>query len=188
MDALTLKKRKFTRIILAYPVALILIALLANLFLFGVTPATIALPDTEVLAPLVISALVLLGLHTWLMTSTELTRLHHDLHATPEEWEASDHAPEDISAKAQHELKRRHNAHTNMTENTLHFAILAILLALVSPAPLAAQVWSLAFAAGRFGHCFAYLSGQDSLRGIAMSLSLLSLYGMASYLAISLMI
>lgn len=188
MDALTLRKRKFTRIILAYPFALILIALFANLVLFGVAPAAIALPDTGVMAALVTSALVLLGLHTWLMTSTELTRLHHDMHATPEEWAASDHAPEDVTAKGQEELNRRHNAHTNLSENTVHFAVFAVPFALVTPTPLAAQVWILGFAAGRFGHCFAYLSGRDGLRGISMSVSLVSLYGMASYLAIALLI
>jgi hypothetical protein len=36
------------------------------------------------------------------------------------------------------------------------------------------------------GHTFSYLTGRDSLRGIFMSISLASLYGLASYLIVCL--
>ena len=70
----------------------------------------------------------------------------------------------------------------------MHFVLLAILLSVVSPVVIAAQVWFVNFAVGRLGHTFSYLSGHDGLRGIFMSLSLVSLYGLASYLLVSLII
>ena len=70
--------------------------------------------------------------HTVLMTTTELTRLKYDLKATPEEWAASDHNRADITAEAETELERQHNAHRNATENTVYFAMLAITLGLIS--------------------------------------------------------
>lgn len=42
------------------------------------------------------------------------------------------------------------------------------------------------FALARMGYTYSYLSGQDKMRGVFMSLSLLALYGMASYLGIAL--
>lgn len=181
------RQRKFTAIILAYPLALILIAVLLNVFVFGVDPAVIALPSRGILVALVISAVALLANHTWLMTSTELTRLKYKLHATPEEWAASEQPRPDASDAGVQELERHHNAHTNATENTVYFAVLALLISVASPVTLAAQVWIIGFAAGRCGHALSYLSGRDGLRGIFMSVSLTSLYGLASYLALSLL-
>ncbi|SMX28578.1 MAPEG family protein [Pelagimonas phthalicica] len=175
------RKKKFQRIIIVYPFALIVIGLLINFLAFGIAPAEIALPDQIGVAALAMSAVLLLGNHTWLMTSTELARLQHDLHATPEEWHEAGLDKEKASQIGLQELERRHNAHRNATENTVYFAIFAGLLSLISPAPLAAAFWMLAFAIGRLGHTFSYLTGRDSLRGIFMSLSLTSLYGMASY-------
>ena len=186
MDHINTRKAKFTRIILAYPIVLIVVALLANLFLFGVTPLVIALPDPTVVSSLILAAILLLGNHTWLMTSTELTRLRYEMHATPEEWEASGRSVKDVSLEGQQELDRRHNAHQNATENTVYFALLATLISVISPSVFAAQVWILGFAIGRLGHMLSYLSGRDGLRGIFMSVSLVSLYGMASYLLLSL--
>lgn len=180
------RRRKFGRIILAYPFVLIVISLLAHLLVFGVNPFVIALPSFPVLAALVISALLLLANHTWLMTSTELTRLNYNMHATPEEWAASDHRREEVSEEGAQELERHHNAHRNATENTVYFVVLALTISIVSPVVLAAQTWMIGFALGRLGHTLAYLTGNDSIRGIAMSISLVSLYGLASYLAIGL--
>ncbi len=185
MDADASRRAKFTRIILAYPFALLTAGILVNLLLFGVTPAIVALPEPAVVVALSISAVLLLGNHTWLMTSTELTRLKYNMHATPEEWAASDYAREDVSTKGQQELERHHNAHRNTTENVVYFGILAALVSITSPVALAVQVWGLGFAIGRIGHSFSYLAGLDGLRGIAMSISLASLYGLASYLVIS---
>lgn len=182
------KKRKFFWIIVAYPFVLLLLGLLANLFLFGVEPAVIALPSSAVLASLAASALMLLVNHAWLMTGTELTRLKYDMHATPEEWVASGRAREDVSKEGLEELDRHHNAHMNATENIVYFAIFALLVGIITPVVLAAQVWIVGFAIGRLGHSFSYLTGRDGLRGIFMSVSLVSLGGLASYLAIALLI
>ncbi len=181
-------KKKVAKIILGYPFALIAVALAANLLVFGVDPISIALPSVPIFSVLVISALLLLANHTWLMTSTELTRLKYNLHATPEEWEASTHRRSDVSDEGLWELERRHNAHGNTTENTVLFVILAFLLSVISPVTLAAQAWIIGFAIGRLGHTYFYLTGRDGARGIFMSVSLVSLYGLASYLAISLMV
>ncbi|MBM1634403.1 MAPEG family protein [Sulfitobacter mediterraneus] len=182
------KKTKFRAIIIAYPAALVAIALALNLLLFGVDPAIVALPSKPLIGALVIGALLLVINHSVLMTTTELTRLKYDLKATPEEWEASERSPADISAKAQMELERQHNAHRNATENTVYFAMLAVTLCLISPVQIAAQIWIICFALGRLGHAVAYLTGRDGLRGICMSISLIALYGMGSYLALALIV
>jgi len=182
------RKTRFANIILAYPLALIAIALTANALMFGVNPASVSLPSTAVVGALTISALLLLVNHTWLMTSTELTRLRYNIHATPEEWDASAHRPSDVSDEGFRELERRHNAHRNATENTVYFVLLAFLVSVVSPVVVAAQVWIIGFAAGRLAHSLSYLSGKDGVRGVAMSVSLVSLYGLATYLAISLIV
>ena len=120
------------------------------------------------------------------MTSTELTRLRFEMHATPEEWATSGHQLSNVPDQGWQELERRKNAHANATENTVHFVLLACLMAIVTPTTEAAVVWTLGFPIGRLGHAWAYLSGNDNVRGLFMSLSLLSLYGQASYLAVSL--
>lgn len=182
------RKIKFARIILAYPFALIAIGMLVNFLLFGVKSAVISLPSFAIIVALVWSAVLLLANHTWLMTSTELTRLKYNMHATPEEWEASGHAQSGVSEKGLRELERRHNAHRNATENVVYFVFLALLVSVVSPVTIAAQVWIVGFAFGRLGHTFSYLTSRDGLRGIFMSVSLLSLYGLASYLLASLIV
>ncbi len=182
------RKGKFRKIILAYPVALVLIGLILNLLILGVQPAVVALPSVPIMVGLVTSAVLLVINHTWLMTSTELTRLKYNMHATPEEWQASGRAPSDASELGLRELNRHHNAHGNATENVVYFVFLAMLVSLVSPEPLTAQVWMIGFAAGRLGHMLSYLTGRDGARGICMSISLASLYGLASYLIISLII
>lgn len=181
-------KAKFRAIIIAYPAVLIAIAVALNLLLFGVEPAIVGLPGKPVIAALVIAALLLVINHTALMTTTELTRLKYDLKATPEEWAASDHNRADVTVEAKTELERQHNAHRNATENTVYFAMLAVTLCLISPVQIAAQVWIIGFALGRLGHGFAYLTGRDGLRGLCMSVSLIALYGMGSYLALALIL
>ena len=107
------------------------------------------------------------------------------MHATPEEWEANEASPESVLDEGWRELERRHNAHRNATENTVYFAILAGVFVTISPAASAAAAWILGFAVGRLGHTFSYLTRNTGLRGAFMSLSLLALYGMASYLVLS---
>ena len=181
------RKRKFRRIIIGYPVALVSVAVLVNLLAFGVAPLLPALPSAPVLVALGIAGALLLANHTWLMTSTELTRLHYGTHATPEEWAAAGQHADDMTSEARAELDRRHNAHRNATENTVLFAFLVLVFALASPPPLAAMIWIVGFAMARLCYSYAYLSGMDGLRGICMSLSLLSLYGIATYLVMSML-
>jgi uncharacterized MAPEG superfamily protein len=107
------------------------------------------------------------------------------LHSTPEEWAASANRKEDASEEAWSELERHHNAHRNTTENTLYFIFLAAIFVLVSPALIVAQVWLTIFPLARLGYTYGYLAGKDNLRGAFMSLSLLAIYGMASYLVMA---
>ncbi len=68
-----------------YPVALIVIGVLMNLLVFGVQPTLPALPTPETISVLTFSAILLSANHTWLMTTTELTRMRFELATTPEE-------------------------------------------------------------------------------------------------------
>ncbi len=181
------RSRKFTLIIVAYPLVLTLVALGVNLWLFGVAPAVVSLPAPAMFQALVASGVLLLVNHTWLMTATELTRLNHKIYASPEEWDANGARKEDVSGQGWVDLERHHNAHRNATENTVYFAILAIAMSMVSPTELAAQTWFGFFAAGRLGYTYSALRGNTALRGLFMSISLLALYGLGSYLGLSLM-
>jgi uncharacterized MAPEG superfamily protein len=175
-------------IIIAYPFVVLLIGVGLNLFVFGVSPLALALPSDASASALVIASVLLAINHTWLMTTTELTRVRYKLHATPEEWAASGTNRRDAQSEGLVELERRHNAHRNTTENVVYFIFLAFIFALVSPTTLAAQVWIIGFAVARLGYTYSYLAGRDGARGLFMSLSLLAMYAMASYLVISLVV
>ncbi len=177
--------RRFTLIILAYPVVLILIGIGLNLFLFGFGPPVIALPTMAIVWALIVACTLLVFNHTWLMTATELTRLNYNIYASHEEWIQNNARKEDVSERGWTELERHHNAHRNTTENTVYFIILASLLSVVSPSVFAAQLWFIGFSVARLGYTFGALRGNSGLRGLFMSLSLLSLYGLTSYLVLS---
>ena len=181
-------KQRARLIVLTYPFALLSISLLLNLFAFKVKPLAPALPSAEIYAALVIAAVLLLVNHTWLMTTTELTRSRFNMHATPEEWAASGRERREAAREGLEELERRHNAHRNVTENSVYFVFLTLLLAMASPTMLAAFAWIVGFAVARLGYTFSYLAGNSDIRGLFMSLSLIAIYGMASYLAISLVV
>jgi uncharacterized MAPEG superfamily protein len=176
--------RKFTLIVTGYPVALIAVALAVNFFAFGIQPLHVALPSNEVVTALIIAAILLLLNHTWLMTTTELIRLNYDMYASHEEWIEAGARKEDVPSRGWVELDRRHNAHRNATENTVYFILLALMISIASPSILAAQVWIIGFAVGRLGYTYCALRGRSGLRGIFMSVSLLSLYGLAGYLGL----
>ncbi|MGB1213410.1 MAG: MAPEG family protein [Pikeienuella sp.] len=188
MTAKDQRIRKFTLIITGYPVALIAVALAINYFAFGIQPLHVALPSNEVVTALVVAAISLLLNHTWLMTTTELTRLNYDMHASHEEWKEAGARKEDVPKRGWVELERRHNAHRNATENTVYFGLLALTISIASPSILAAQVWIIGFAVSRLGYTYSALRGRSGLRGIFMSVSLLSLYGLAGYLGLALII
>ena len=173
-------------VVTVYPVGVLLVSLALNVFVLGVNPCVVALPSIWCIRALVVAAVLLVVNHTWLMTATELTRGRFEMHATPEEWAASGASPENAPQKGVVELERHHNAHRNTTENTVYSALLAFVFALVSPTTAAVQAWVVGFGVARLGYTYSYLEGRDGARGLFMTLGLLSIYGMASYLALSL--
>lgn len=188
MDNLEQKKRRGMMMIKGYPVALIVVAVIVNFLLLGVDPLNVTLPSRVVMLALTISGGLLLFNHTWLMTSTELARAKFDIETTPEEWEESGRNKDEVTTFGQEELERRHNAHRNATENTVYFVFLAFIFALSSPSDPAALVWMIGFGVARLGHTFSYLNRNTPARGVFMSLSLLSLYGMFAYLVFGFLI
>ncbi len=180
------RQRRTMAIVKAYPLGVLLLGVVLNLFVFGVNPSTVALPSAECIYALVIAAVLLAINHTWIMTTTELTRVRFKMYSTPGEWAASGTSRQDTPEEGLRELERRHNTHRNTTENTTYFILLALVFALVSPTTVAAQAWIVGFAVARLGYTFSYLAGKDDARGLFMSLSLLAMYGIASYLVMSL--
>lgn len=179
------RKRRLRLVVVAYPFVLVLFGLAGNLLLFGVAPLAMALPSQDVLAVLVIASVLLLINHSWLMTQTELTRGRYGLYATPEEWTAARKQKSQAPVEGLDEVERCHNAHRNTTENVVYFVFLAALMALVSPSFPAVVAWVGGFAVARLGYSYAYLSGRPGLRGLFISLGLLSVYGMATYLVLA---
>lgn len=181
------EKRRAAAVLLIgiYPFALVLLSIVVNMAVFGVKPVEITLPPLESYAALTVAVVLLLANHSWLMTATELTRARFNLAASPEERAAKGIDGQIPSHAALDELGRHHNAHRNTTENAVYFVLLAPLLVLVSPPSLVVQVWVIGFGAARLGYTYSYLAGQTGLRGLFMSLSLLPLYGMASYLVLA---
>lgn len=175
-------------IVKAYPAGLLLIGAVLNVFLFGVNPCAVALPSIECIRALVIAAVLLIINHTWIMTATELTRVRFKLFSTPEEWAASGTRPQDAPEQGVRELERHHNTHRNTTENTVYYILLAFVFVFVSPTTAAAQTWLIGFGVARLGYTYSYLARKDRARGLFMSLSLLAMYGMASYLLVSLVL
>ncbi len=183
----TNRRRRAVALVSLYPAGVLLVSIALNVFAFGVNPYVGAFPSAWCMRALVVSAVLLVVNHTWLMTATELTRGRFKMHATPEEWAASGASPDDVPREGVRELERHHNAHRNTTENTVYFSLLAVLFALASPAAAAAQAWIIGFAVARLGYTHSYLRGRDAARGLFMTLGLLALYGMASALALSLL-
>lgn len=183
----TKRQARMVTIVTLYPAGVLLVSMALNVFAFGVNPYVVVLPSVWCVRALVVGAVLLVLNHTWLMTATELARGRFKMHATPEEWAASGTSPEDVPRVGVRELERHHNAHRNSTENTVVFGLLAVVFALASPTTAAAQAWIIGFAVARLGYTYSYLRGRDGARGLFMTLGLLAMYGMASYLALSLL-
>lgn len=179
-------KTRTLNIVIFYPFALLIIGVFVNLFLFGVDPIKMAFPNKEIAGALIISAALLLINHSWIMTVTALKRVQFKIHSTPEEWEKSGQIRKDVSEEGYQELERCHNTHRNTTENTVYFVLIVLIYSIISPPVLAAEIWIICFAVARLGYTFSFFSGNDDARGVFMSLSLLSLYGIASYIVMSL--
>ena len=173
-------------IVKIYPFAVLLIAIALN-FLFGIAPVNTAIPTNEFLALLSCSAIILVLNHSWIMTVTELTRNRYNLFASPEEWLTKGCKKADVSEKGHFEIERCLNTHRNTTENIVYYILFVFIFAFASPSQIAAWVWILAFPFSRLGYTYSYFTGNDNLRGLFMSLTLLSVYGMASYLAFGLL-
>lgn len=173
-------------IVVAYPIAILIVSIALNIFAFGVNPFTAALPSTALVTALVIATVLLIINHAWLMTATELTRARFGIHSTPEEWATSGKKAEDAMEEGVRELKRHHDSHLNTTENIVYYILLVLIFILASPPVVVAQLWIVSFAVARLGYSYSFLTGKDNARGLFMTLSLLSMFGMASYLVISL--
>lgn len=178
MDA---KQTKATRLVLGYPWAVLLLALLINGVALEPRPWVVSLPETNRLIALCVAVILLCVNHTWLMTATELTRVKYRMFATPEEWLASGASRADVPEVGFQALERVHNAHRNTTENTVFFVLLLIPFMLSGSSLLAVCLWVPGFALARLGYTFCYLNRHDSGRGLFMSLGLLAMYGVASY-------
>jgi len=161
-----------------YPFALILVSFALTVSL-GIEPYVITLPSPEGMQAALISIVLLLINHTWLMTATELTRGKFKLQATPEEWAEKGQTADDASKEGLQELTRHHNAHRNTTENTLYFVLLATLFLLTSPSVHALYVLLVGFSVARLGYTYSYLVGNTNLHGIFMSLTLIATYSLA---------
>jgi uncharacterized MAPEG superfamily protein len=181
------RKQRTRWIVISYPIVVLLISGLINLLVLDVNPMVVATPSKDCIVALTITAALLVFNHTWLMTSTELTRVRYTMFATPEDQAASGVDDGEASEQGVKALERRYNAHRNTTENTAIFCLLAPVFVLISPAVLAVYVWIVAFGIARIGYTWSYLAGNVQARGLFMSLGLLATYGMASYLVISLL-
>lgn len=179
-------KKVFGWIIKIYPFAILLVSIIINLLL-GVTSIEIASPSIGIVKVLSLSAVLLTINHSWIMTATELTRLRFKIYASPEEWKDSGLSKSNITDEGQFEIERHLNTHRNTTENIVYYIFLAGIFSLVSPSILTASLWLLIFPIARLGYTYCYFSGRDNVRGVFMSLTLLSVYGMSSFLAISIL-
>ena len=182
------KQQTAVKIVIAYPFVIFLIAITLNVFVFNVNHFVISVPSMEYIRALVIASILLIINHTWLMTSTELTRARFKMFSTPEEWAASGRTPDEAPVEGVIELKRHHDTHLNNTENIVYYTLLCFAFIFVSPPVIAAEIFIIGYAASRLGYTYSFLSGKDGARGLFMTLSLLAMYGIASYLLISLFI
>ena len=169
-------------ILIGYPVVILLVSVVVDVFVLGVEPLVFAAPSAWSLRALIAASVLLVFNHTWIMTATELVRGRYRLQATPEEWTEAGLRAEDAPAEGVRELQRCHNLHRNSTENTVVFALLVLPFVMVSPSPTIAGVWIVGFAVARLDYTFAYLAKRTGVRGAFMTLSLLAMYGVATYL------
>ena len=171
-------------IVIIYPFALTLVAGLINWFV-GVSPLEIAIPQENMWISLSLSGVLLVFNHSWLMTSTEIVREKFRLFATPEEQKNEGTLPENAAETGKIELERNHNAHRNATENITSFLMLCIPFSFCSPSNAIALLWPISFALGRMAHAYGYLTGSTAIRGLGMTVSLLAMYGISTYLILS---
>ncbi len=185
MTELDEKQKRGIRIVVAYPFVLLVMSILVNLLLLDIAAFKAGVPTEKHLWAIAIAGIAFAVNHSWLMTATEITRARYRMHATPEEWKASGTRLQDVPEPALRELERNHNAHRNANENTGYFVALLIPFVLVSPPVATTYVWLIGFALSRLGYTYGYLRGNDTVRSVFMTLGLLAMYGVASYLVLS---
>ena len=171
-------------IIKVYPFGVLALALILN-FMFGIEPIQISNPSKELFGLVSFAAIILAINHSWIMTVTELTRNRYKIFASPEEWISNDCKKLDVTEKGSFEIERCLNTHRNTTENIVYYILFVFAFSFVTPSQLAAWAWLLVFPISCLGYTYSYFTGNDNTRGIFMSLTLLSVYGIASYLALS---
>lgn len=181
------RQRRGMIMVIAYPFVVGAVASIINLVFFDIPAFSPSSPSFDNLTSFILAAVLLTINHSWIMTATEITRIKYNMYATPEEWAANDRKKEDAVPEGLTELERVHNTHRNTTENMVYFVALSLGL-LFLPKALGIDIWLLGFALARLGYTYSYLYGKDGARGLFMTLSLLSMYGMAGYLVISLSI
>lgn len=171
-------------IIKVYPFVVLVLAIALN-FMFGINPVQISSPSEELFGLILCSAVMLTINHSWIMTVTELTRNRYKIFASPEEWISNGYKKSDVSDKGSFEIERCLNTHRNTTENIVYYIFLIFVFSFISPNQFAAWIWVCLFPISRLGYTYCYFTGKDDIRGIFMSLTLLSVYGLASYSALS---
>ena len=180
IDHPPITRRQWT-ILVVYPFVPLIVSLIIT-FVAGIPPIEVALPSVPIVAFAAISVVLITANHTWVMTHTEITRARYGLFASPEEAEEADR---DLPPTKHPELQRSHAAHRNLSENTVIFALALPIFVLLTPPNLLAGLWLVGYGAARLGHTFFFLSGNASIRGVFMTLSLIALYGIVLYPALS---
>lgn len=168
--------------VLAYPWVLFALAGALELWLGSPTSLAFTPPSTQGLVGVSMAGVLVLVAHSWMMTTTELTRLHHSIATTREEQQSGSVIADQASPEAREDLGRQHSAHRNLTENCASIILLVFPFLCTSPGDISALIWPLGFGIARFGHAWAYLHKNTGARGLFMSLSLLSQYAMAVHL------
>ena len=186
MIELNQKQQKAMKLVIGYPFVLFAISFIPNLFFIPDVVAT-AVPNQHIIIATAITAILFVINHSWLMTVTETTRVKYKLYATPEEWRENDLDPNNASEEAKQALERCHNAHRNTTENTIYFVVLLIPFVFFSPSTMAGYVWVVGFGVARLAYTYSYLNARDNLRGLFMTLGLICMYGLASYLILAIL-
>ena len=183
-----LNEHQTYKVVIIYPLALIFIVTIINYFLLEPQAVRISLPPAYALTIASVTGFLLIINHSILMTVTEIVRTRYRIHATAEEYQARGDHRDQVSQEGWLALERCHGTHRNCTENTVYFACLSTLFLFTNPGLVASYLWLGSFGLARLGHAIGYLSGRDGIRGLFMTLSLLSVYGLSVYLLMGLLL
>lgn len=183
-----MKEQQTYKVVIIYPLALLVIVTIINYFLLEQQAVRISLPPVYALTIASFTGILLIINHSIIMTVTEIVRTRHRIHATVEEYQASGDHRDQVNQEGWLALERCHGTHRNCTENTVYFACLSTLFLFTNPGLVASCLWLGSFGLARLGHAFGYLRGRTGIRGLFMTLSLLSIYGLSVYLLMGLLL